>query len=94
MTPTDYLIFMANQTAGYSIGSWEELVSVTFDVGSNSIILGSEEGATVPIPCDDLAELHRLAQISYGLADGYDVKLEWRIPVLDVNANANGAEGK
>lgn len=83
MSTTDYLIFMANQTAGYSIGSWEELVSVTFDVGSNSIILESEEGNTIPVPCDDLAELHRLAQISYGLAEGYNVRLEWRIPTLE-----------
>lgn len=74
---------MANQTAGYSIGSWEELVSVTFDVGSNSIILESEEGNIIPVPCDDLAELHRLAQISYGLAEGYNVRLEWRIPTLE-----------
>jgi hypothetical protein len=79
---TDYLIFMANQTATPSIGSWEELVSVTFDVGANSIVLESEEGGSTSIPCDDLAELHRLAQISYALADGHDVRLEWRIPVL------------
>jgi hypothetical protein len=79
---TDYLIFMANQTAAPSIGSWEELVSVTFDAGTNSIALESEEGGLVTIPCDDLAELHRLAQISYSLAEGYDVDMKWRIPVL------------
>lgn len=73
---------MANKTA-VSIGSWEELVSVTFDVGTNSILMESEEGAVASIPCDDLAELHKLAQISYGLAEGYNVRLEWRVPVLD-----------
>ena len=73
---------MANKTA-VSIGSWEELVSVTFDVGTNSILMESEEGAVASIPCDDLAELHKLAQISYGLAEGYNVRLEWRVPVLN-----------
>ena len=43
----------------------------------------SEEGAVASIPCDDLAELHKLAQISYGLAEGYNVRLEWRVPVLN-----------
>lgn len=74
---------MANQTAGYSIGSWEDLVSVTFDMGGLQIRLESEEGGTVAIPCDDLMELHKLAQISYGLAEGYDVELKWEVPVLD-----------
>ena len=73
---------MANQTATSSIGSWEELISVTFDVGANAIVLEAEEGGEATIPCDDLAELHRLAQISYTLAEGHDVRLEWRIPVL------------
>jgi hypothetical protein len=73
---------MANKTA-VSIGSWEELVSVTFDVGTNSILMESEEGAMASIPCDDLAELHKLAQISYGLAEGYNVRLEWRVPVTN-----------
>jgi hypothetical protein len=77
---TDYLIFMANQTVS-PIGSWEDLVSVTFDVGSNSIILLSEEGHEATIPCKDLAELHRLAQISYSLAEGFDVQLKWNVPV-------------
>ena len=73
---------MANQTSGYSIGSWENLVSVTFDVGALSIDLEAEEGDTVSVPCEDLLELHKLAQISYGLADGYDVQLKWVVPVL------------
>lgn len=90
MDTTDYLIFMANQTAVPSIGSWENLVSVVFDAGTNSIALESEEGGTVTVPCDDLAELHRLAQISYSLAEGYDVVMEWRIPVV---AEGNGAKG-
>ncbi len=78
---------MANQTATPSIGSWEDLVSVTFDMGSNSIVLESEEGHEATIPCDDLAELHRLAQISYSLAEGHDVKLEWRVPVIAEEAS-------
>lgn len=73
---------MPSKTA-VSIGSWEELVSVTFDVGTTSILMESEEGTMASIPCDNLAELHRLAQISYGLAEGYNVRLEWRVPVLD-----------
>lgn len=73
---------MANRTAGYSIGSWEQLSSVTFDVGTLCIVLESEEGHTASIQCDDLAELHRLAQISFSLAEGYEVKLNWNIPVL------------
>ncbi len=89
MTSTDFLIFMANQTAGYSIGSWEELRSVTFNMATLTIDLESEEGGEVSVPCDDLAELHRLAQISYELADGFDVKLEWKIPVIE---NARGAK--
>jgi hypothetical protein len=97
MTSTDFLIFMANQTTGYSIGSWEDLVSVTFDIGGLQIVLESEEGGKVAIPCDDLAELHRLAQISFGLAEGYDVRLEWKVPVLNTNgaigAGAHGTEG-
>jgi hypothetical protein len=82
MTPTDFLIFMANQTTAPSIGSWEDLVSVTFDMGGLQIVLESEEGGTVAIPCDDLMELHKLARISYGLAEGYDVQLKWEVPVL------------
>jgi hypothetical protein len=54
-----------------------------------TIDLESEEGGEVSVPCDDLAELHRLAQISYELADGFDVKLEWKIPVIE---NARGAK--
>lgn len=65
-----------------TIGSWEQLVSVTFNTGTNSIVLESEEGGNVSIPCDDLAELHRLAKISYALAEGHNVRLEWSIPVL------------
>jgi hypothetical protein len=79
---TDFLVFMANQTAGYSIGSWEDLVEVVFDMGALEIRLKSEEGGTVAVPCDDLMELHKLAQISYGLAEGYDVRLKWEVPVL------------
>lgn len=79
MDTTDFLIFMANQTTS-TVGAWETLERVVFDMGTNSIILTSEEGHEATIPCDDLAELHRLAQISHTLADGYDVKLEWRLP--------------
>jgi hypothetical protein len=82
MSTTDFLIFMANQAAGYSIGSWEDLVGVTFDVGFLQIVLESSEGGIVKIPCDDLSELHRLAQISFELAKGHDVRLKWEIPVL------------
>lgn len=85
---------MANQTATPAIGSWENLVSVVFDVGSNSIILESEEGHEATIPCDDLAELHRLAQISYSLAEGYSVAMEWRIPVIAEGNSAEGTEAK
>jgi len=85
---TLYAAPMANKTtqrsAPYPIGSWEDLVSVTFDIAKLQIVLEAEEGATVAIPCDDLAELHRLAQVSFSLAEGYDVKLEWKIPVLEV----------
>lgn len=77
---------MANQTAGYSIGSWEELRSVVFDVGTLEIRLESEEGYEISVPCDDLMELHRLAQVSYGLANGYEVELKWQIPVLSEEA--------
>jgi hypothetical protein len=73
---------MANQTTTCSIGSWEELISVTFDIGALAIHLEAEEGHFVSVPCDDLMELHRLAQISYGLAEGYDVELKWQVPVL------------
>ena len=80
---------MANKTTQRSapcpIGSWEDLVSVTFDIAKLQIVLEAEEGATVAIPCDDFAELHRLAQVSFSLAEGYDVKLEWKIPVLENN---------
>jgi hypothetical protein len=76
---------MANRTAISSIGSWEELISVTFDVGANAIVLESSEGGIVKIPCDDLSELHRLAQISSELAKGHDVRLKWEIPVLSQN---------
>jgi hypothetical protein len=55
---------------------------VTFDVGTNSIVLESERGAISTIQCDNLAELHRLARVSFGLAEGYDIELKWRIPVL------------
>lgn len=86
---------MANQTSPASspspIGSWEELASVTFDAGRNSIVLESEAGGLATIPCDDLAELHRLAQITYSMADGYDVRLKWRIPVA---AESNIGGGK
>lgn len=73
---------MANQTSPTSINSWEDLVSVTFDVGTNSIVLESEGGGIATIQCDNLAELHRLARVSFGLAEGYDIELKWRIPVL------------
>ena len=69
-------------SASCSVGSWEQLVSITFDAGVNSIVLESEEGRCVTIPCEDLAELRRLAKISYALADGHSVKFDWRIPVL------------
>jgi hypothetical protein len=91
---TDYLIFMANQTVAPSIGSWEELVSVTFDAGVNSILLESEEGHKATIPCDDLAELHRLAQISYSLAEGYNGDMKWRIPVAAKGSGAKGSGAK
>jgi len=74
---------MANLTAPTStIGSWEELYSVTFDIGALQIRLLSEDGRVAEIPCDDFAELHRLAQVSFALADGYDVELNWKTPVL------------
>lgn len=57
-------------------------MSITFDAGANSIVLESEEGRCVTIPCEDLAELRRLAKISYALAGGHSVKFDWRIPVL------------
>lgn len=79
MDTTDFLIFMANQTTS-TVGSWENLSEVVFDMGTNSIILTSEEGPEARIQCDDLMELHRLAQVSHTLAEGYDVKLEWRLP--------------
>lgn len=70
---------MANQTIS-TVGPWEHLESVIFDMRDNTIRLTSEEGHEASIQCDDLMELHRLAQISHTLADGYDVKLEWRLP--------------
>lgn len=74
---------MANtSTTISSIGSWEELVSVTFNVGTNSIYLEAEEGAIVTIPCDDLKELYHLAQVSFAMAEGHDVLLKWEIPTL------------
>jgi hypothetical protein len=72
---------MANSPATISsVGSWEELISVTFNVGTNSIHLEAEEGAIVTIPCDDLRELYHLAQISFAMAEGHDVLLKWEIP--------------
>lgn len=79
MDTTDFLIFMANQTTS-TVGAWENLERVIFDMGDNTIRLTSEEGHEATIQCDDLMELHRLAQVSHTLADGYDVKLEWRLP--------------
>lgn len=79
MDTTDFLICMANQTTS-TVGPWENLESVVFDIGTNQIILTSEEGHEAKIQCDDLMELHRLAQISHTLADGYDVRLEWKLP--------------
>lgn len=70
---------MANQTTS-TVGPWENLDSVVFDMGTNRILLTSEEGNRAEIQCEDLAELHRLAQISHSIADGYDVNLEWRLP--------------
>ena len=70
---------MANQTTS-TVGAWENLTKVVFDMGDNTIHLTSEEGHTASIQCDDLMELHRLAQVSHTLAEGYDVKLEWRLP--------------
>ncbi|NDC89697.1 MAG: hypothetical protein EB075_13030 [Bacteroidetes bacterium] len=75
MDSTDFLIFMANQTTS-TVGAWENLENM----GDNTINLTSEEGHTATIQCDDLMELHRLAQVSHTLAEGYDVKLEWRVP--------------
>ena len=79
MDSTDFLIFMANQTTS-TVGAWENLTNVVFDMGDNTIQLTSEEGHTASIQCDDLMELHRLAQVSHTLAEGYDVQLEWRLP--------------
>ena len=73
---------MANQTSPTSIDSWEDLVSVTFDVGTNSIVLESERGAIATIQCDNFLELHRLARVSFALAEGHDLVLKWRFPVL------------
>ena len=74
---------MANLTAQIpTIGSWEELYSVTFDIGALQIRLVSQDGKVAEIPCDDLAQLHHLAQVSFALADGYDVELNWKTPVL------------
>jgi hypothetical protein len=83
MDTTDFLLFMANQSTGCSVGSWEDLVSVTFDTGTLEIVLESTEGHTITIPCDDLAELYRLAQISFSLCEGYNIDLKWTIPVLN-----------
>lgn len=78
---------MANPTptaiAAQSIGSWEELSSVTFDIATLQILLESEEGGVVAIPCDDFAELCRLAKVSFSLAEGHNVELKWNTPVLD-----------
>ena len=80
---------MANQTTQRSttcpIGSWEDLVSVTFDIAKLQIVLEAEEGEVATIPCDNFAELHKLAQVSFSLAAGYDVRLEWKVPVLENN---------
>lgn len=77
------LLAMYRTTTSSTIGSWEQLVSVTFNTGTNSIVLESEEGGSASIPCADLAELQRLAKISYALAEGHSVRLEWSIPVLE-----------
>ena len=79
MDTSDFLIFMANQTVS-TVGPWENLDSVVFDMGTNRILLTSEEGHEATIQCDDLMELHKLAQVSHTLAEGYDVRLEWRLP--------------
>jgi hypothetical protein len=63
------------------ISSWEDLISVTFDIGKLQIILESETHQTALVPCDDLAELHRLAKVSFALAEGHDLQLQWKIPV-------------
>jgi hypothetical protein len=74
---------MANLTAPTpTIGSWEELSSVTFDIGALQIRLVSQDGKVAEIPCDDFAQLHHLAQVSFALAEGYDVELNWKTPVL------------
>lgn len=78
MDSTDFLIFMANQTTS-TVGPWENLEKVVFNVLNNTIQLTSEEGHKATIQCDDLMELHHLAQVSHTLAEGYNVKLEWRI---------------
>jgi hypothetical protein len=64
-----------------TVSSWEELIGVTFDLGGLQIILESETHQTATIPCDDLAELHRLAKVSFALAEGHSVQLQWKIPV-------------
>ncbi len=87
MEPLDVILLMANKTlATQPVGAWEDIVAITFDVGALCIRLESEEGYTTEVPCDDLMELHRLAQISYGIADGYSVRMGWKIPVLSDNS--------
>jgi hypothetical protein len=68
-----------------SISSWEELISVTFDIGKLQIVLESETHQTASVPCDDLAELHRLAKVSFALAEGHDLQLQWKIPITETN---------
>lgn len=65
-----------------TVGSWETLAKVTFDVGTLAIELVSEEGYVRTVPCDNLSELHRLAKISIALGEGSNVPMEWRIPTL------------
>lgn len=73
----------AQNTLPGGLGAWEDLVAVVFDAGTCSITLESEEGYTATVPCDDLLELRRLAAFTFALAEGHDVRLEWRIPVAD-----------
>ena len=68
-----------------TISSWEELISVTFDIGKLQIILESETRQTVSIPCDDLAELHRLSKVSFSLAEGHELQFQWKVPVVETN---------
>lgn len=61
------------------------LEHIVYDICTCTIILHSDQGDTKKIVCDDLAEMHKIAQLTEAILDDVEdraeVFVEWKLPI-------------